>query len=52
VSKQTNLVALLLALLTLEANAQESATPSPVPERSIRITFVPPPLDGTISLGV
>jgi hypothetical protein len=33
--------------------AQESPSPSPsVPERNIRISFVPPPLDGTISLGV
>jgi hypothetical protein len=52
VSKQTNLAALLLALVTLEAVAQESPAPSAAPERSIRISFVPPPLDGTISLGV
>jgi hypothetical protein len=52
VSKQTNLVALLLALVALQANAQESTAPSSAPERSIRISFVPPPLDGTISLGV
>lgn len=33
--------------------AQESPAPSPnAPERNIRISFVPPPLDGTISLGV
>lgn len=32
--------------------AQESPTPSPAPARNIRISFVPPPLDGTISLGV
>jgi hypothetical protein len=33
--------------------AQESPSPSPsAPERNIRISFVPPPLDGTISLGV
>ncbi len=38
----------------------ESATPSPTPEqspsvsplRSVRISFVPPPLEGTISLGI
>jgi hypothetical protein len=52
VSKQKNLVALLLALVALQANAQESTAPSAGPERNIRITFVPPPLDGTISLGV
>src|SRR5262249_41379236 len=27
-------------------------TPSPSPARSVRISFVPPPMDGTISLGV
>jgi hypothetical protein len=36
--------------------AQESptpeSTPSPGPARNVRISFVPPPLDGTISLGV
>ena len=47
-----------LALLALTALslAQESPTPeptaSPAPMRSVRISFVPPPLDGTISLGV
>jgi hypothetical protein len=38
----------------------ESATPSPTPEqapsvapvRSVRISFVPPPLEGTVSLGI
>src|SRR5215218_7329376 len=52
VSKQINIVAVLLALVSLEAVAQESPKPSPAAERSIRISFVPPPLDGTISLGV
>ena len=51
-SKQTKLLPLALALLTLGAMAQESPRPSPAPERSIRVSFVPPPLDGTISLGV
>lgn len=51
-SKQTNIAALLVALLTLEAVAQESPEPSPPPERSIRVSFVPPPLDGTISVGI
>jgi hypothetical protein len=47
-----------LALLAFTALslAQESPTPepasSPAPARSVRISFVPPPLDGTISLGV
>jgi len=27
-------------------------TPTPSPARSVRISFVPPPLDGTISLGI
>src|SRR5215472_470670 len=27
-------------------------TPSPSPARSVRISFVPPPLEGTISLGI
>jgi hypothetical protein len=33
-------------------SASPSATPAPAPTRSVRISFVPPPLDGTISLGV
>jgi hypothetical protein len=27
-------------------------TPSPSPARSVRISFIPPPMDGTISLGI
>jgi hypothetical protein len=38
------------------ASAQESPSPSPSPSpaeaRSVRISFLPPPLDGTISLGI
>jgi hypothetical protein len=46
-------LALLIAAALTSANAQESPSPSPTPaERNIRISFVPPPLDGTISLGV
>jgi hypothetical protein len=53
-------VSLLLVLLlgfTLEARSQESPTPGPTPTppapaRSVRISFLPPPLDGTISLGI
>jgi hypothetical protein len=52
VSKQTAIAGLLLALLATGAIGQESPTPSPAPERNIRISFVPPPLDGTISLGI
>ena len=53
-----NIVALLVALIAFDAFAQESPSPSPSPAesaspvRNIRISFVPPPLDGTISLGV
>ena len=44
----------------LSVSPSESVTPSPTPEqspsvspaRSVRITFVPPPLEGTISLGI
>jgi hypothetical protein len=44
----------------LSVSPSESATPSPTPEqspsvspaRSVRISFVPPPLEGTISLGI
>jgi hypothetical protein len=57
---------LLAAMLfaAMPAAAQESAatappataipflSPTPLPARTVRITFVPPPLDGTISLGV
>src|SRR5262245_22108786 len=30
----------------------QEQTPSPSPSRSVRISFVPPPMDGTISLGI
>jgi hypothetical protein len=42
-------------LLAGTVAAQDSPSPSPspsVPAQNIRISFVPPPLDGTISLGV
>jgi hypothetical protein len=43
--------------LAVIARGQESPTPTPNPkptpaERSVRISFLPPPLDGTISLGI
>jgi hypothetical protein len=51
-----------LVLLSSAAVAQESptptasptpsATPSPAHTRSVRISFLPPPLEGTISLGI
>jgi hypothetical protein len=47
---------LALVAFTALSLAQESPTPEPtsslVPARNVRISFVPPPLDGTISLGV
>jgi hypothetical protein len=46
-------LALLIASALACANAQESPSPSlSAAPRSIRVSFVPPPLDGTISLGV
>jgi hypothetical protein len=46
-------LALLAASLIGRVAAQESPTPSPSPApRTIRVSFVPPPLDGTISLGI
>src|SRR3984893_19373265 len=45
----------LLLSFAITAPGQESPTPEPKPspsERSVRISFLPPPLDGTISLGV
>src|SRR5947207_1244970 len=53
-----NIIGLLVTLIACNAIAQESPSPSPSPtdsnspSRNIRISFVPPPLDGTISLGV
>ena len=47
---------LVLLVLAALSPAQESpgpeSTPLPASTRSVRISFVPPPLDGTISLGV
>src|SRR5947209_4469550 len=50
-------LALLTSGLTASLSAEESPSPSPSetvspPARSIRVSFVPPPLDGTISLGI
>jgi hypothetical protein len=45
--------AFLLGTLAAQESPTPSATPSSSPTpRNIRISFVPPPLDGTISLGV
>src|ERR1700704_6086874 len=51
-TKRNGLV--LCALLVIgPLAAQESPSPSPsAPVRNIRVSFVPPPLDGTISLGI
>jgi hypothetical protein len=47
---------LALVAFTAFSLAQESpppqSTPSPAATRNVRISFVPPPIDGTISLGV
>jgi hypothetical protein len=57
-SRNKNLIALLISLIAFDVIAQESPSPSPSPaqsaspSRNIRISFVPPPLEGTISLGV
>jgi len=55
----TKRIALALLILTALASARAQESPSPTPpssptpaERNIRISFVPPPLDGTISLGI
>ena len=45
----------LLVGFTLTARGQESVEPKPTSSpagRSVRISFLPPPLDGTISLGI
>ncbi|MFN2541124.1 MAG: hypothetical protein ABR514_03005 [Chthoniobacterales bacterium] len=55
-TKRTS-VAIFVALgVICAAPAQESPTPAPAPTpspaRSVRISFVPPPMQGTISLGI
>lgn len=45
----------LFLTLSLSARGQESPTPEVAPTpppRSVRVSFLPPPLDGTISLGI
>src|SRR5215204_3944678 len=37
---------------TLLPSPTPEQTPSPSPARSVRISFIPPPMDGTISLGI
>jgi hypothetical protein len=40
------------ALLHGQESPTPESTPTPAPARNVRISFVPPPLDGTISLGI
>ena len=45
----------LLLTSVLAVHGQESPTPEPTsspPARNVRVSFLPPPLDGTISLGI
>ncbi|PZR72915.1 MAG: hypothetical protein DLM73_11995, partial [Chthoniobacterales bacterium] len=51
---RTSLGLLMLVGFTVAARGQESPSPEPAstPARSVRVSFVPPPLDGTISLGI
>ena len=37
---------------SLSPNPEQSPSPSAAPSRSVRISFLPPPLEGTISLGI
>src|SRR6476659_1852520 len=37
---------------SVPASPTTEQTPSPSPARSVRISFIPPPMDGTISLGI
>ena len=51
--KRLALVAIFLTTLVAAAQESPSPTPSPSPApRSVRISFLPPPLEGTISLGI
>jgi hypothetical protein len=46
------LVLFFFIALAPAARAQDAPAPAPTPSRKIRLTFVPPPLEGTISLGI
>src|SRR5436853_6427812 len=50
------LLALATGLLTAAVLRPQEPSPAPIPTaapaRSVRISFVPPPLDGKISLGI
>jgi hypothetical protein len=43
---------LILGTVLAQETPSPAPSPSPTAPRSIRISFVPPPLDGTISLGI
>jgi hypothetical protein len=40
------------AIVVAQDSPTPTATPLPTPTRSVRVSFVPPPLDGKISLGI
>ena len=47
------LVAMLFGSLAAQESSSPTATPTTTPPaRNVRVSFVPPPLDGTISLGI
>ena len=55
-TKRIFAIALFIAFAHGVANAQVSPSPTasvaPTPARSVRLSFVPPPMEGTISLGI
>jgi len=55
-TKRIFAIAMFIAFADGEANAQVSPSPtasvSAAPARSVRLSFLPPPIEGTISLGI
>src|SRR5437016_2770500 len=55
-TKRIFALAMFIAFADGVANAQISSSPtasvSPAPARSVRLSFLPPPMEGTISLGI
>jgi hypothetical protein len=51
-TKETCVALFLFPVCALAQERAATATPSPAQSRSVRISFVPPPLEGTISLGI
>src|SRR6266700_1630028 len=45
-------VVILVGIAAAQESPTPEQTPSPSPARSVRISFIPPPMDGTISLGI